>query len=169
MRGRSEVLLICSLLAGFLAFLVVCSCEKGNVIEPADFFDIANSYDPNNPDFWPVCLDCGAPSLLAPVPELPASAAPPGGEFVICTGPNPTSGPFCIRYELKSEADVLIIIFSEKAEKVITLVREHRLAGTYHHMWELTDDTNRLVENGRYRAFFKAGNYETHGDIIVKR
>ncbi|UCF79621.1 MAG: hypothetical protein JSW03_05105 [Candidatus Eiseniibacteriota bacterium] len=165
--GRyTERFFVLTLLGAFLIFTALCSCEKENLIDPPDFFESADSYDAGSPDFWPVCpYSCGD---LVPSPEAQA-APPPGGDIYICTGPNPTSGPFCVEYTLRAEADVAMSVYSQKGEKINSLVRENQLPLTYSRTWDLTDEDGRQVPNGTYRVFFKAGDYVTHGDVIVRR
>lgn len=157
MPARYEKLLALSLVAGFLLFFVLCSCEKENLIDPPDFFD------PSNPEKWTVCAGCG----IAPSPA-PQYAPPPEG-VGICTGDNPTSGPLCIQYSLTAESDVSFSVYSPGAELIIDLVRERKLPGTYYVYWELTDSRGAVVPDGVYRAYFKAGGDVAYGDIIVDR
>ncbi len=165
MTAHTEKLFVLALVGGLLLFLLLCSCEKENLIDPPDFFESAKSYSSANPDFWSECdHGCG---LFTPA-SLPA-APPPGGSVFICTGPNPTSGPFCIEYTIQSEEDVAMSVYSQKGEKLRTLVRARQSALTHSASWDLTDDSGREVPNGTYRVFFKAGDYVTHGDVIVRR
>ncbi len=156
MSHRYERLLALSLVCGFLLFFFACSCDKENLIEPPDFFD------PNNPQRWPICPTCG----LSPAPG-PYAAPPPTGTS-ICTGDNPTSGPLCIEYTISVESNVSLAIYTPKGEEVITLVRERQPAGTYTEFWELNDNDGNAVATGTYRGYFKAGDFQTHGDIAVQ-
>jgi hypothetical protein len=157
MSRHCEKWLALSLACGFLVFFSICSCEKENLIEPPEFFDAAN------PEMWPVCLICGtyAAPHEAPVP-------PPGGDEGICTGANPTSVPLCIEYTITIECDVTLSIFSVQGEEVVTLVRKIQSAGTYSLYWNLNDWQGARVPAGTYRAYFKAGDLMTYGDIVVK-
>jgi hypothetical protein len=157
---RAEKLLILFLTSGFLLFLVVCSCKNQNLIDPLDILD------PHNPETWRVCGDCGtftpnSQSRLAPPPQE--------GEVDICTGPNPTSGPICIQYVLSAEMNVSLAVYTQKGEKVASIVRQRQSAGAYFYQWKLEDDSGRQVDNGTYRAYFMAGSFTTYGDITVRR
>lgn len=166
MSKRTEKLFVLTLVGSFLLFLMLCSCDNENLIDPPNFFESADSYSSGDPDFWPQCTHtCGTPAL----PPHSNAAPPPGDEILICTGPTPTPGPICLEYTLHSQADVAIAVYSQKGEKIKTLVRERQFAVTYSCMWDLTDDSGRGVTNGTYRVFFKAGDYVTHGDIIVSQ
>jgi hypothetical protein len=166
LTANTERLFVLALVGGLSLFFLLCSCEKENLIDPPDFFEAAESYSSGNPDFWSECdHSCG---LLTP-PSQPVAAPPPGGDVFICTGPNPTSGPICIEYVLQSETDVAMSVYSQKGEKLRTLVRARQPALTHYTSWDLTDDSGREVPNGTFRVFFKADDYVTHGDIIVRR
>jgi hypothetical protein len=166
LNRRAEKLLVLTLVGSLLLFFLFCSCENKNLIDPLDFFDSADDYVSGDPDFWPECAhSCGT---LAP-PVQSRLAPPPGGDITVCTGPNPTSGPFCIEYVLREEADVALSVYSQKGEKIKTLVRARQTALTRSVNWDLTDDDGRGVVDGTYRVFFKAGEYVTHGDVIVRR
>jgi hypothetical protein len=163
---RVENVLILFLMTGFFLFLVFCSCKNENLIDPLDILD------PHNPDMWPICNPaCGA-SLASNRPEL--MPPPEQGEIYICTGPNPTSEPICIQYDLSgqtSEANVSIVIYTQKGEKVATLVRERQSPSPspYAVEWNLEYDSGVPVANATYRAYFMAGGFVTHGDITVLR
>jgi hypothetical protein len=157
LTARYEKLLALSLVAGFLLFFFLCSCDKENLIEPLDFFNVSN------PDKWSVCAGCG--SELSPGP----SNVPPPETAGICTGPNPTSGPLCIQYTLSTGNDVSLAVYSPKAELVRELVRESKPSGTYYVFWDLTDMDGAVVPNGVYRAYFSVGGDVSYGDIIVAR
>jgi len=163
---RAETLVVLTLVGAFFVFVMLCSCDKENLIDPPDFFQSADTYIAGDPDFWSECdHPCGS---FAPPPQS-ISAPPPNGDILICTGPNPTSGPICIEYVLRTEADVAMSVYSQKGEKLKTLVRSRQSALTRSTEWDLTDDSGREVANGTYRVFFKAGDYVTHGDVIVRR
>ncbi|MBN1504603.1 MAG: hypothetical protein JW952_06060 [Candidatus Eisenbacteria bacterium] len=157
MAARCEKLLALSLAAGFLAFFLVCSCEKENLVEPLEFFDTSN------PEKWEVCLSCG--SELSPV----SADAPPPETENICTGANPTSGPLCIQYVLTAETEVSLAVYSPRGRLIKDLVREIQPAGTRYLYWDLTDTEGSAVPDGVYRAYYKAGGNVIHGDIIVDR
>jgi len=160
MTGRAEKLLILLVMAGFFLFLLICSCKNENLIDPLDILD------PNRPEMWSVCADCG----LLPLDSGAQSAPPPGGgEISVCTGPNPTSEPICFQYVLPSEMDVALAIYSQKGEKVASIVRERQTVGGHFATWNLTDDNGNQVINGTYRAYFMAGGFGSHGDIVVSR
>jgi len=157
LSARFEKLLALSLVAGFLLFFFLCSCEKENLIEPLDFFDTSN------PEKWTVCTGCG--SDLSPAP----SNIPPPETAGICTGPNPTAGPLCIQCTLTTESNVSLAIYSPRAELIKELVREVKSAGTFYVYWDLTDTGGAAVPDGVYRAYFKVGGDVSYGDIIVDR
>jgi hypothetical protein len=157
---RAEKLLILFLMSGFFLFLAVCSCKNQNLIDPLDILD------PRNPETWRVCGDCGTftpNSQSRPVPP------PQEGEVDICTGPNPTSEPICIQYVLPTEMNVSLAVYTQKGEKVATIVRQRQSAGAYFYQWKLEDDSGSPVDNGTYRAYFMAGSFTTYGDITVQR
>ena len=147
-------------MTGFFLFLVVCSCKNENLIDPLDILD------KDNLDKWPVCADCGIPTPI----DQPLPAPPPeGGEIYICTSSNPTSEPICLQYVLPSDMNVSLAVYTSKGEKVATIVREREIAGAQVHQWNLENDSGIPVVNGTYRAYFMAGGFVTHGDIVVQR
>ncbi len=158
MSGRSEKLVALSLVAGFLVFFFLCSCEKENLIEPLDFFDTSN------PQTWSVCPG-GCGSEFSPT----TAALRPPETAGICTGANPTSGPLCIQYTLTTESDVSLAIYSVRAELIKELVRETQPVGAHFEYWDLTDTGGVAVPDGVYRAYFKVGGEVVYGDIIVNR
>jgi hypothetical protein len=155
--ARYERLLALSLVAGFLVFFFLCSCEKENLVEPLDFFDTSN------PEMWTVCPGCG--SELSP----PKASAPPPETAGICTGPNPTSGPLCFQYTLTAESNVSLAVYSARAELLKELVREIQSTGQHYAYWDLTNAGGAAVPDGVYRAYFKVGGVVAHGDIVVDR
>jgi len=156
---RIEKIVVLSLLAGFLLFLVLCSCKNENLVDPLDILD------KNHPEMWTICADCGLLSAAGRTVLAP----PPEGGVSICTGTNPTSGPICFQYVLGSDMDVALSIYSEKGEKVATIVRERQSTGGHVQEWNLQYDSGVAVPNGTYRAYFLAGGSVTNGDIIVLR
>lgn len=166
MTPRAEKLLILFLMSGLFLFLVVCSCKNENLIDPLDILD------PHNPEMWPICSPaCGSSQVGSQSELIPP---PENGGIYICTGPNPTSGPVCIQYDLSgqtAEVNVSIAIYTQKGEKVASLVRERQppAPSPYSTEWNLQDDSGIQVDNGTYRAYFMAGSVVTHGDITVQR
>jgi hypothetical protein len=157
---RAEKLLILALVTGFFLFLVFCSCKNENLIDPLDILD------PDNPAMWPVSFDCG---ILTPGSQSSLVPQPGEEEIQIWTGPNPTSGPICIQYVLPAVRNVSLAVYTQKGEKLATIVREQQSAGTYIQRWNLEDDSGIPVADGTYRAYFMAGGFVSHGDIIVQR
>ncbi|MCX5801023.1 MAG: hypothetical protein NTX17_06510 [Candidatus Eisenbacteria bacterium] len=160
MTERTEKLVVLFLAMGFLLFLIFCSCKNENLIDPLDILDS------HNPETWRQVRDCEGLTASSQARLVPP---PVEGTVDICTGPNPTSGSICFQYVLPSEMNVSLAIYSEKGEKVTTIVRERQTANTYVYVWDLADDNGIQVANGTYRAYFMAGDYVTHGDIVVQR
>lgn len=160
MTGRTEKLVVLFLAAGFLLFLVFCSCRNENLIDPLDILDS------HNPEMWDQIANC---DLLTANSQAQLVPPPVEGTVHIWTGTNPTSGSICIHYDLPSEMNVSLAVYSEKGEKVATIVRERQTADTYGYEWNLADNNGIQVANGTYRAYFMAGDYVTHGDIVVRR
>ena len=157
MSARREKLLALSLVAGFLVFFFLCSCEKENLVEPLEFFDTSN------PEKWTECTGCGSDFSQAAANVRPPETAG------ICTGANPTSGPLCIQFTLTAESDVSLAVYSHKAELIKELMRETKSVGTHYTYWDLTDIGGAAVPDGVYRAYFKVGGDVAYGDIIVDR
>jgi hypothetical protein len=157
LSARCEKLLALLLIAGFLAFFFLCSCDKENLVEPLDFFDTSK------PQTWTVCTGCGTEPSPAP------SLLPPPETAGICTGPNPTAGPLCLQYTLTVGNDISLAVYSPRAELIKQLVREAKAPGTYYAFWDLTNTSGDAVPNGVYRAYFSVGGDLAYGDIVVAR
>jgi hypothetical protein len=75
--------------------------------------------------------------------------------------PNPANPETVLEYQLSQAMEVEISIFNLHGQKVVTLVKEHRTAGSHKISWNGTDAFGRLVASGVYLYQLKAGDPST--------
>lgn len=64
--------------------------------------------------------------------------------------PNPFNPSTTIGYQLKVSAEIDISVYNLDGQKVVTLIHQNQLAGTYHIKWNGYDSNGQPVSNGIY-------------------
>ncbi|GEM_PF-5514942 len=73
------------------------------------------------------------------------------------TYPNPFNSSTTINFKVEKDGPVQIAIYDLLGRHVQTLVDEHRVAGSYHTIWNGCDNTGRSVASGVYFVRMQAG------------
>ncbi|HHE37758.1 MAG TPA: T9SS type A sorting domain-containing protein, partial [Candidatus Cloacimonetes bacterium] len=71
--------------------------------------------------------------------------------------PNPFNPITTIKFGLKENADVRLVIYNSKGQKVRTLINENREAGYHQITWNGKDDSGRVTSSGIYFYKLKTG------------
>jgi hypothetical protein len=71
--------------------------------------------------------------------------------------PNPFNGSTVIRYSLPVRGDVELALYNLAGQKVVSLVRGPREAGTYTAIWDGRDDQGRELASALYLCRLQAG------------
>ena len=75
--------------------------------------------------------------------------------------PNPFNPSTTIKYGLKADADVELVVYNIKGQRVKSLVNEHQTAGYKTALWNGKDDNNQAVSGGIYFYKFRADGKHT--------
>lgn len=73
--------------------------------------------------------------------------------------PNPFNPETTITYDLPEAALVVLEIYNLHGQRVRTLLREHRKAGSHRALWDGRDDSGQGVASGIYAYKLKAGDF----------
>ncbi len=153
--GRARHLLPALLL---LPALFTFGCDEDlTLVEPQKFFE----FDPANA--WRECQDGGG--LAAP--EHDFVPPPPGLEIAVCPNPAPaTADVMTFQFELTTQRLVNIGILDDRGRIVRKLAVNQPYAPNTRHSisWFIRD-----VPAGNYRAYFRAGDIESNGDLRIER
>ncbi|RLC54287.1 MAG: hypothetical protein DRH79_00975, partial [Candidatus Cloacimonadota bacterium] len=74
-----------------------------------------------------------------------------------------------IKYAISEPADVTIVIYNIKGEKVKTLVRERKEPSYYQTIWNGKDDTGKTVSSGVYFYQTKIGDYNSYNKMLLMK
>jgi len=99
----------------------------------------------------------------APTPLIPTVTALSGNY------PNPFNPTTEVKFSLNEAADVNIIVFNIKGEKVKTLVNGHMEAAFHTVTWNGDDDSGRNVGSGIYFYKMRAGKYTSTKKMILMK
>ena len=83
--------------------------------------------------------------------------------------PNPFNPTTTIKYAISEPADVTIVIYNIKGEKVKTLVRERKEPSYYQTIWNGKDDTGKTVSSGVYFYQTKIGDYNSYNKMLLMK
>ncbi|MDO9576506.1 MAG: C25 family cysteine peptidase [Candidatus Cloacimonadales bacterium] len=81
--------------------------------------------------------------------------------------PNPFNPSTTIKYAVAKAADVSIVIYNIKGEKVKTLVRAFQEPHFYQAVWNGKDDANKPVASGVYFYVSRIGDYKAYNKMLV--
>jgi|GEM_PF-3397139 len=81
--------------------------------------------------------------------------------------PNPFNPETVIEYQLPRASEVEISIFNLQGQKVATLVREHRSAGSHKIIWNGMDKSGRPVASGIYLYQLKTDNFMASKKMLL--
>ena len=81
--------------------------------------------------------------------------------------PNPFNPQTTIRYELKSERHVSLVIYDINGREVIVLKDSMSGAGIHEAVWNGRNSDGQLVGSGMYLYKFKAGSFSDHGKMTL--
>ena len=76
--------------------------------------------------------------------------------------PNPFNPVTTIHYDLPANANIEIVVYNIKGQKIMTLVDEYKLAGSYSLKWDATE-----ISSGIYFYQLKAGEYSVVKKCII--
>jgi flagellar hook assembly protein FlgD len=71
--------------------------------------------------------------------------------------PNPFNSETMLRFSLSTRADVDLSIFNLAGQKIMTLIKDMREAGTYTMHWIGRDDSGREMSSGIYICRLRTG------------
>ena len=112
--------------------------------------------------------------LLPPVPpSLPTtigeSPPRPTAFHLAPNFPNPFNASTQISYALAADSAVELRVYNALGQKVRTLVRQYRAAGTYRLNWHGRDDQGRDLSSGTYLLVMRAGGIRQAGKMLLLR
>jgi len=81
--------------------------------------------------------------------------------------PNPFNPETTIKYSLVEAANVSIIIYNIKGEKVRSLVQQFQEPQFYQEVWNGKDDANKPVASGVYFYVTRIGDYKSFNKMLL--
>ena len=96
--------------------------------------------------------------LVAPPSTAVALEGPVPNTLVLHPNhPNPFNPSTAVRFDLPRAADAEVAVFNTAGQRIRTLARGHRPAGTYRLAWDGRDDRGRPAASGVYLLHLRAG------------
>ncbi len=81
--------------------------------------------------------------------------------------PNPANERVALKFQLPVQSLTSIVILATVDDTIRHLVQEYMESGTHWIAWDLLDADSIRVPQAIYRAVLQAGDYQSHGDILV--
>jgi len=101
--------------------------------------------------------------MAAPTDQLP-------GAFTLGQNyPNPFNASTTIDYHLTRPADIQLVLYNVRGQRVAVLMDGHRQAGTYRVIWDGKDSLGRPVGSGIYLCQLRAGGTSRTRKMILLR
>lgn len=101
--------------------------------------------------------------------ELPSSDSMPSKYDLRRPFPNPAKTTTTIMYQVPEMAYVVLAIVDEDGDLVRRLVDGWQAPGTYSVVWDLKDQSDRLVRSKVYSLYLKAGDFFDRRALRVQR
>ena len=102
-----------------------------------------------------------------PPPDEPATAVQeaqgaglPGAFGLAQNYPNPFNSSTVVSFVLPAAGEVELVVYNLSGQRVATLARGHRAAGSYRVTWDGTDEQGRALASGVYVYRLRAGDQQ---------
>ena len=132
-----------------------------------DAGDLAGSPDPIRGGFW--ARGALVITAVEPDPTVPGSAGLPRVARILPATPNPTGSNARLSFELPSERDVVIRVYSVAGALVRTLTRGKYPAGNHEIIWDGRDAGGNFVGQGLYFVRVRLGSLERSQKLLIVR
>jgi D-alanyl-D-alanine carboxypeptidase len=110
-----------------------------------------------------------AAATATAVVETQTSAAAPGAFRLQRSYPNPFNSSTTVTVELAADSDIDLAIYNTLGQRLATLARGDRPAGSYAFRWDGRDDAGRNAATGVYLVRLRAGSAEHRGVLTLLR
>jgi hypothetical protein len=107
--------------------------------------------------------------LLPTAADGPANPGNPGVYKLEQNYPNPFNASTTIKYSVSENSFVELTIYNILGEKVKTIVRDSKPAGSYTIVWDGTDHDNNTLPSGIYFYRLQAGDFTSTNRMILMK
>jgi len=111
----------------------------------------------------------GNTELHEPVSATPMKKAAPSEFCLYPNYPNPFNPITTISYDLPEDGFVELSVYNMRGEKVATLMKGNREAGSYRLNWDGRNENGEIVSSGIYFLRIVSGSYSTTNKMIFIR